>query len=90
MEPCPTILSAEQCKDLLRLIAKKHCVKASLISTRLLNDEAKEDMLNAEFPMDSLEAHVKAWMDAGMPDYAHGFTDPMEKKQTERRIKPVE
>lgn len=47
-------------------------------------------MLNAEFPMDSLEAHVKAWMDAGMPDYAHGFTDPMEKKQTERRIKPVE
>lgn len=26
--------------------------------------------------MQTLECAVKAWMDAGMPDYAHGFTNP--------------
>jgi hypothetical protein len=79
MDKCQIILSVEQCKDLLRLIGKKLCVKADLISTRLLSEDDKQDMLRGDLPIEALECAVKCWMDAGMPDYAHGKTDPMKK-----------
>lgn len=74
MDPCPTILSVEQCKHLLTLIAKKHCVRASLISTRLLSSDDKQDMLNGEIPMESLENHVEVWKEGGMSDLSNGKT----------------
>lgn len=80
MGTCQTILSVEQCKDLLRLIGKKLCVKADLIATRLLSEDDKQDMLNGEVPIEALECHVKCWKDSGMPDYAHGLTDPYKPK----------
>ena len=48
------------------------CVKASLISERLLSNEDKQDMLNGLIPIESLIAHVKAWQDTGMRIYADG------------------
>ena len=51
-------------------------MKTSLILTRLLSGEDKKDMQQGNIPMETLECAVKAWMDAGMPDYAHGFTNP--------------
>lgn len=55
------------------------CVKAELISTRLLSDEDKQDMLNGLVPVDVLLLHVKVWIQNGMPDYAHGKFEPYRK-----------
>jgi len=48
------------------------CVRADLISTRLLSDDDKKDMLSGLIPEESLLLHVKLWKEAGMPDYANG------------------
>ncbi len=45
------------------------CVKAELISTRLLSIEDKRDMLNGLLPDKALLLHVKCWIEAGMPNY---------------------
>ena len=51
------------------------CVKSELISTRLLSNDDKRDMLNGLIPDETLFVAVKCWMEAGMPDYAHGNTE---------------
>lgn len=33
-------------------------------------------MVNGLVPDESLETAVRCWMDAGMPDYANGHTEP--------------
>lgn len=48
------------------------CVKAELISTRLLSKYDKEDMVQGLIPIDSLVTAVKVWMSHGMQDYANG------------------
>lgn len=58
------------------MIGQALCVKAELISTRLLSKEDKQDMLNGLVPVDTLMTAVKCWIKAGMPDYANGKTDP--------------
>jgi hypothetical protein len=58
------------------MIAKMLCVKADLISMRLLSKEDKQDMLKGYVPIESLIAHVKIWLQNGMPDYANGLTEP--------------
>lgn len=50
------------------------CVKADLISTRLLSKEDKQDMLSGLVPDEALFVAVRCWMEAGMPDYANGNT----------------
>lgn len=52
------------------------CVKAELISARLLSKEDKTDMLAGKITVESLIEAVKAWMLSGMPDYSNGHTDP--------------
>lgn len=54
------------------------CVKADLISTRLLSYEDKQDMLDGLITDEALFVAVKAWMSAGMPDCANGKTEPYE------------
>jgi hypothetical protein len=71
----PTPLSVEQCKDLLRIVAKMMCVKAELISTRLLSIDDKQDMVAGLLPVDCLITGVRTWCKAGMPDYANGKFD---------------
>lgn len=58
------------------MIGQALCVKAELISTRLLSKEDKQDMLNGLVPVETLMTAVKCWIKAGMPDYANGHTDP--------------
>lgn len=53
------------------------CVKAELISTRLLSKEDKQDMMDGFLSIESLIPHVKIWIHNGMPDYANGKTVPM-------------
>ena len=67
----PIRLSVEHCKDLLRMIAKMFCVKAELISTRLLSKEDKQDMLEGLISVEELLSHVKVWVQNGMPDYVN-------------------
>jgi hypothetical protein len=77
MEPSQrTPLSVEQCKDLLRTVAKVMCVRADLISTRLLSAEDKQDMLNGDITIDDLLIHVKVWKENGMCNYADGSGEP--------------
>lgn len=48
------------------------CVKAELISTRLLSSDDKQDMLGGLISDETLLTAVKCWMEAGMPNYAQG------------------
>lgn len=66
----------DECKRILSKIGLKLGVSPTLIATRLLSEDDKQDMVNGDVPIESLELHVKLWMDAGMPDYAHGDDKP--------------
>lgn len=70
-------LTTEDCKRILFKVGIKFGVSPKLISERLLDAQDKCDMLNGEIPVEMLEVAVKAWQDAGMPDYAKGLTAPM-------------
>lgn len=85
-------LTTEDCKRILFKVGIKFGVSPRLISERLLDAQDKCDMLNGEIPVEMLEVAVKAWMDAGMPDYANGHTEPMGNVKTgsNRPQNPVE
>lgn len=70
-----TKLTKEQCQKKLFNLGIKLGVSPKLISTRLLSNEDKQDMLEGLIPDEALECHVKCWMEAGMPDYANGLTE---------------
>ena len=76
MDDSQTPLSVEHCKNLLMELGKMMCVKAELISMRLLSKEDKQDMLNGNLPLEALVTGVELWINAGMPDYANGNTTP--------------
>lgn len=52
-------------------------VSPGLISTRLLDDNDKNDLRYGLLDCDALKCHVEAWKANGMPDYAHGKDVPM-------------
>lgn len=66
----------DECKSKLFRLGIKFGVSPTLISTRLLSPEDKEDMLNGLISDEALECHVKVWIENKMPDYANGNTDP--------------
>lgn len=67
-------LSDKACKAIIIRVARKFNVEARLITTRLMSEEDKNDMRAGLLPTDALECHVRVWIAAGMPDYAHGKT----------------
>lgn len=69
-------LSDDACKTIIRRIALKHKIEPRLITTRLMSEDDKNDMRNGDLPYTSLDLHVEVWIKAGMPDYAHGLTEP--------------
>lgn len=69
-------LTIEECQKKLFNLGIKLGVSPKLIATSLLSKEDKQDMLNGLLPDEALECHVKCWMDAGMPNYANGLTEP--------------
>lgn len=62
------------------------CVRADLISTRLLSKEDKQDLMNGDISVETLIVHVKVWMSNRMPDYANGKTEPY--KEPQEKTKP--
>lgn len=68
--------NSDECKKIIFNIGIKYGVSPRLISIRLLSKEDKDDMLMVNLPMESLDCAVKMWIDAGLPDYANGFTEP--------------
>lgn len=79
------LLSDDDCKQIITKLCKKLCVRPQLVVTRLLSEDDKNDMRNGDLPIESLECHIKVWVDNGMPDYAHGKTEPYYDEQ--KRIK---
>ncbi len=73
--------TTDECKCMLSKIGFKLGVSPRLISTRLLSDDDKQDMLDGNLPIEALECAVKVWMDAGMPNYAHGDSTPYQQKK---------
>ena len=81
MEPSQlTLLSVEHCKDLLRMIGKMYCIKAELLSTRLLSKEDKQDMLDGLISIECLASHVAVWKEDGMPNYSEGKFERYEQR----------
>lgn len=74
-------LSTDDCKKILFKVGIKFGVSPKLISERLVDAQDKCDMLNGEIPIEYLEVAVKAWQDAGMPNYASGLTAPYDPKK---------
>lgn len=70
------MLTVEECRKMIFNVGLKFGVSPKLISTMLLSKEDKDDMLHNELPIETLECAVRCWMDAGMPDYANGKTEP--------------
>lgn len=73
----PKPLNDDECKEIIRRLAKRHEVKASLIPTRLMSDEDKQDMRDGNLPIKSLDCHIKVWKQYGMPNYREGKTEPL-------------
>lgn len=69
-------LTKEECQKKLFQLGIKLGVSPKLISTRLLSNDDKHDMLNGLVTDEALLCHVKCWMQAGMPNYAEGKTEP--------------
>lgn len=69
------LLTNEECTRIIAKLSKEFCVRPDLITTRLLSEEDMEDLRTCNFPIDELELHIKLWIRAGMPDYAHGKTE---------------
>jgi hypothetical protein len=64
--------TTRECQSTLLRIGIKIGVSPSLISTRLLSKDDKQDMLNGLLPEETLFTAVKCWIDADMPNYAEG------------------
>ena len=82
------LLTDEECKIIINRLAKKLCARPELIVTRLLSEQDKENMRQGNVPIESLECHIKAWINNGMPDYAHGKDETYE--QFKRRVQREE
>jgi hypothetical protein len=66
------MLTEKECKKILFNLGIELGVSPNLISTRLLDDYDKSNMMTVDFSIESLRAHIEVWRDSGMPDYANG------------------
>ena len=62
-------LTKQQCQKKLFNIAIKLGVAPTLIATRLLSKDDKEDMLNGLISDETLVTAVEVWLASGKPDY---------------------
>jgi len=75
---CGKKLDDNTCKNIIRDLGRRLNVDPKLIVTRLLSEDDKNDMRNGDLPLNALKLHIEVWIKAGLPDYAHGLTEPME------------
>lgn len=71
-------ITVEECKRMLFKLGLKHGVSPSLISSRLLCKEDKNDMLQGLVSFDTLDCAVAVWKEYGMCNYADGSGKPYE------------
>ena len=65
----PNQRTDEVCKKIILTLARKHGIKpASLITTRLMSEDDKNDMRKGLLTVEVLELHIKVWKAAGMRD----------------------
>lgn len=64
----------DECKRILSKLGLKHGVSPRIIADTLLDESDKDGMRSGEVTPEQLDCAVGAWLDAGMPDYAHGKT----------------
>jgi hypothetical protein len=67
----------DECKRILSKLGFKLGISPTLISTRLMSKDDKNDMMEGSLPIESLECHIIAFKASGMPDYANGNTKPL-------------
>lgn len=67
-------LTDRECQSLITKAAIEVGVSPKYISTRLLDENDKNDMRDGLISYEVLLLHVRLWVNAGMPDYAHGNT----------------
>jgi len=72
----------DECKKILFSLGIKLGVSPKLISTRLLNDLDKSDMMQGLIEISSLEAHTELWAKSGLPDYANGKTESYQEEKS--------
>lgn len=57
------------CKEIIRNLARKLGIEPpSLITTRLMSEDDKEDMRQGLLTIEALETHIKVWKETGMRD----------------------
>lgn len=83
------MLTDQQCKSMLVKAGLKHGVSPSLISTRLMSEEDKQDMRAGLIDQQVLDLHVEVWIKNKMPDYAKGHISPYTQFETVTRISPI-
>jgi hypothetical protein len=71
----PTV---DECKKILSKLGMQLGVSPNLITTRLLDDHDKANMMTGDLSIDALCASIAAWKDNGFPDYAHGKRETLE------------
>lgn len=80
------MISIQDCKTIIKKIARSLDIDPALITTRLLDAQDKKDLQDGKIPIESLITHVKVWKENGMPDYTNGtgalytakkFTNPI-------------
>lgn len=69
------MLTIDECRKMISKVAWEIGVSPKLISTRLLSNEDKKDMINGDLPYDSLLCHAKVWKEQGLRDCASGKFD---------------
>lgn len=80
------MLTEDNARRMLFNLGIKHGVSPKLISTRLLSQDDKNDILLGLISIDELDMAVKVWKAALMPDYANGHTDPYRPLQAIFRV----
>ena len=70
-----------ECKEIIKRLAKRLNVDASLVTTRLMSQEDKQDMREGKLLGKALETHIKVWKKSGYPNYANGKTVPLAEEQ---------
>ena len=66
-------MTKDQCKSIIFKLATKYGVSPKLIATHLLSEEDKQDMQEGLIPLESLDKHVKVWVEQGCQNMNEAF-----------------
>jgi hypothetical protein len=70
----------KECKSLIFKAGIKYGVSPTLISTKLLSKQDKNDMLEGSIDRECLETAVRIWIAAGIPDWVRSELEPLQQE----------